>query len=99
MEIFIFDFLDILLRLIRLVIIVWVILYSLLLMGLISLDVPAVAWLVYIFNRSSSAFLDPFRHAIPSVLGIDMTPVAAVIVITFLLDILHNVVYQEFIIS
>lgn len=95
MGMMLFDFLDILLQLMVFVVIFWSILQSMLMLGVISFDMPRTARMMYVADRLAAIILNPFRRFIKPVLGVDATPVAAVIAIVILHKILKYVLHQE----
>lgn len=79
----------------------WVILLSvifrwLFIWGIISSMTPLLFQLGDVFCRLADAVLKPFRRALPAINGVDISPLAAIIVIVFLQDILHSSFYNNF---
>lgn len=106
MEIFIFylliviyHLLDMALLLMVLLIFVWAIFQWMLLVGVISSNLPILFRLARIFNNLVRIMTFHFRLAIPPVYGADIAPLAFLLVIYVLRDILHDVFYQDFIIA
>ena len=77
----------------ELILIAWIILSILESFGIVNRHHPFVSRVMYVLRRLTEPVLQYFRRFIPSIGGIDLSPIAVFILLSFLKDILYSYFY------